>query len=78
MIRLIQTKMAKKTTHWKTKEVDGRRMMICQNSKPTMSKYSEFAPENGECDEWSEVGSDSTAVLCWRCTARSVNNIRLK
>ena len=54
------------------------RMMICQNSKPTMSKYSEFAPENGECDEWSEVGTDTTASLCWRCTGRSVNNIRLK
>ena len=52
--------------------------MICQNSKPTMSKYSEFAPEDGECNEWSEVGSDSTGSLCWRCTARSVNNIRLK
>ena len=78
MIRLIQTKMAKKTTHLKTKDVNCMRMMICQNSKPTMSKYSEFAPENGECDEWSEVGTDTTASLCWRCTGRSVNNIRLK
>ena len=42
MIRLIQRKMAKKTTNWKTKEIDGRRMMICQNSKPTMSKYSDI------------------------------------
>jgi|TARA_B110000977_G_scaffold201047_1_gene293873 hypothetical protein len=78
MIRLIQRKMAKKTTNWKTKEVDGRRMMICQNSKPTMSKYSEFAPEDGDCTEWSEVSHDTTGSLCWRCTARSVNNIRLK
>lgn len=77
MIRLIRTKMAKKTTHWKTKEVNGVRMMICQNSKPTMSKYSEYAPESGECEEWSEVGSDTTASLCWKCTARSVNNIRI-
>lgn len=78
MIRLTLTKMAKKTTHWKTKEVNGKRMMICQNSKPTLSKYSEFAPEEGECEEWSEVGQDSTASLCWKCTSRSVNNIRLR
>jgi hypothetical protein len=78
MIRLIKVNMAKKKTHWKTKKEDGRIMMICQNSKPTMSKYSEFAPEDGECTEWSEVGSDTTASLCWRCTGRSVNNIRIR
>lgn len=77
MIRLTQIKMAKNNTHWKTKQVGNLKYMICQNSKPTLSKYSQFAPEDGECEEWSEIGSDTTASLCWKCTSRSVNNIRL-
>ena len=65
--------MSKKTeTIWETKEKDGRRMMICQNSNPELSKYPEWGPKNGICEEWSAVGSDTTASTCWRCAQRSV------
>ena len=58
---------------WKTKEVDGKRLMICQNSNLEKSKWDEFAPNGEECTEWTEVGKDTTASLCCRCTSRSVN-----
>jgi hypothetical protein len=64
--------MAKVKTVWKTKEVNGRRMMICQNSNPELSKYPEWGPENGRCDKWSEVGAETTAVICSDCTQRSL------
>ena len=60
---------------WKTKDVEGRRMMICQNSNPEIAKWGDYAPENGECDEWSEVGHNTSSVLCYKCTSRSVNGI---
>lgn len=47
--------------------------MICQNSKPELSKWSDFVPEDGICNEWVKVGPEVTAVLCSSCTARSVN-----
>lgn len=58
---------------WKTKEVEGRRMMICMNSKPEDSKWGDYAPEDGDCTNWTEVGHNTTASLCSECTARSVN-----
>lgn len=65
-----------KTKHnWKTKKEGKQIYMICQNSKPEFSKYPDFGPEDGEvpCKEWSIVGNDTQAVLCWKCTSRSVN-----
>lgn len=56
---------------WKEKTVGRKRLMICQNSKPEFSKYPDWAPENGPCDEWVEVGVDATAVTCYKCTIRS-------
>ena len=64
--------MAKTKHNWKTKEKEGRRYMICQNSKPEFSKYPDWAPEVGVCDEWEEVGADTSAVLCSLCTRRSL------
>ncbi|MDC1282505.1 hypothetical protein N8Z10_01010 [bacterium] len=66
---------------WKTKEVTNengskRKMMICQNSKPELSKWSDYAPEEGVCSNYGEVGKDAVARLCWQCTARSVNGLR--
>lgn len=78
--------MAKKTnfmdksvaeSKWKTKTVDDRRMMICMNSNLQDSKWSDFAPEDGVCENWSEVGHKTTASLCWECTSRSVNNLKI-
>jgi len=59
---------------WKTKTVEGKTMMLCQNSDLIFSKYPDWAPSNGEkeCKNWSEVGSTTTASLCWECTARSL------
>ena len=67
----------KNTTIWKTKQVGNKKMMICQNSNPALSKYSEYVPEEGVCESWSEVGTDTSAILCWHCVSRSVNNIRV-
>lgn len=47
--------------------------MICQNSEPEFSKYPQWGPTSGKCDEWSEVGKDTTATLCRKCTSRSVS-----
>ncbi len=61
---------------WKTKETGRRRMMICQNSNPELSKYPQWGPADGaKCDEWAEVGEDTVALTCWRCAARSVRAI---
>jgi len=66
--------MAKVKNNWKTKQVDGETMMICQNSNLELSKYPDWSRDNGEepCDVWSKVGNDTTAVLCSECTSRSL------
>ena len=65
---------------WKTKEteVKGRKVvsMICQNSEPLKSKWAEFGPEDGPCENWTIVANDATASLCPECAQRSVNNIK--
>ena len=66
--------MAKTKKVWKTKVVEGKTMMICQNSDLEKSKYPDWSPGNGEktCKNWSEIGINTTASLCWECTARSL------
>ena len=66
--------MTKTKKIWRTKDVDGRRMMICQNSDLEFSKYPDWAPDEGaaKCGNWAEVGKDTTAVLCDECTRRSL------
>lgn len=65
------------SSNWKTKDVDGRRMMQCMNSNPSNSKWADFAPEEGNCEMWTEVSNKTTASLCWQCTSRSVNNLKV-
>lgn len=65
---------------WKTKEItreNGTRAktMICQNSKPELSKWADYAPEDGVCTNYTEVNVKAVSSLCWECTARSVNAI---
>lgn len=60
-------------SRWKKKERDGRLFMICQNSEPEFSKYPQWGPVSGTCEEWSEVANDTTATLCHKCTSRSVS-----
>ena len=51
-------------TKFRTRLVDKRRFMICENSEPG-GKYF----KGHICNEWSTVGDDATSVICWRCTA---------
>lgn len=52
-------------TTFKTKfDSLNRRMMVCMNSA-TDSKYY----RGQTCDEWTLVGPDATAVLCYKCTS---------
>lgn len=52
-------------TSFKTKFDDrGRRLMICINSTPG-SKYW----KGDHCEQWTVVGADANAVVCYRCTA---------
>jgi len=66
---------------WKTKEIartngTKKRLMICSNSKPSESKWGEYAPESGICETWVEVGEKATAVLCSDCVQRSLGKIK--
>ena len=53
---------------YKTKTNNGKRLMICMNSKPETSKYY----RGKECDNWTVVGHDATGVLYWKCTSAMV------
>jgi hypothetical protein len=58
--------MAKKQVvkrEWKTRTSNKKKFMICQNSEPN-GKYW----QDKLCNDWSEVGERTTAVLCWKCT----------
>ena len=46
--------MAKTKNVWKTKVIEGKTMMICQNSDLEKSKYPDWSPDNGEktCKNW--------------------------
>jgi len=54
-------------SEFKTKIVEGRRTMICQNSKPG-GKYW----KGHFCDTWSAVSNECTSILCYQCVLRSV------
>lgn len=47
---------------FKTKKVDGLRLMICENSVPS-GKYW----RNIVCDTWERVSNDAVSVLCHKC-----------
>jgi hypothetical protein len=66
---------------WKTKEITRpngtkRILMICQNSKPTESKWGDFAPSDGICENWTEISPKATASLCSECTQRTVGGMK--
>jgi hypothetical protein len=53
------------TTKFSTKfDNRGRRMMICINSEPGSNYW-----KGHECHEWTLVGDDATAVVCFKCTS---------
>ena len=72
--------MAKKVTHkFKTKRRDGKRYMICRNSIVDKKHWSfQFLGDKPRCNRWSEVGEDSTAVLCYKCVCQTVGPPEIK
>jgi hypothetical protein len=63
--KLEKGEMAK--SEFNTKIIDGRRMMICQNSKPG-GKYW----KGHYCDEWSKVSNECVSILCYQCVLKVV------
>lgn len=51
-------------TNLETRIVGNRRYMICENSTGA-GKYF----KGHYCNEWTIVGDDATAVICWKCTS---------
>ena len=72
--------MAKKVTHkFKTKRRDGKTYMICRNSIPNQKYWAwQFLADKPRCNEWSEVGEGTTAVLCYKCVAQTVGPPEIK
>jgi hypothetical protein len=65
--------MEKQKSSYSTKQRDGKRYMICQNSIPN-GKYW----KGNICGEWSEVGIKTTAVLCSFCTSKLAGTPELR
>jgi len=53
----------------------GTKKLKCMNHDPEKSKWGEYAPESGECDEVVIVDINTDKVLCFRCTSRSVSGV---
>ena len=70
----------KKVTHtFKTRKENGKRMMICRNSIEDQKHWSwQFLGDKPRCQHWSEVGAEATAVLCYRCVAKTVGPPEIK
>ena len=67
--------MAKKkvTYNFKTKNRLGKRFMICRNSIVDENFWGhQYLGDKPRCNEWSEVGADANAVLCYKCVNKTV------
>ncbi len=53
----------------------GSKKLKCMNHDPANSKWGEYAPESGACEEVVVVDEKCDKVLCFRCTSRSVSGI---
>ena len=64
----------KKVTHqFKSRIRDGQREMICRNSIADESYFAwEHLKTIGRCNRWTKVSDQTTAVLCSRCTCKTV------
>tara|TARA_A100001201_G_scaffold123114_1_gene106999 strand:- start:345 stop:869 length:525 start_codon:yes stop_codon:yes gene_type:complete len=64
----------KKIKHtFKTRKRNGIKYMICRNSIEDQSYWGwPMLSKHPRCNEWSEVGPDTTAVLCHKCTCKTV------
>lgn len=54
----------------------GMQTVKCMNHDPENSKWGEYAPEDGPCQEMMQIDERSTRGLCWRCTSRSVTMVK--
>ena len=72
--------MRKKVTHkFKTKRRDGKRFMICRNSIIDQKHWSfQFLGNGPRCNQWSEVGEEASAVLCYKCVCQTVGPPEIK
>jgi|TARA_B110000483_G_scaffold11458_1_gene13217 hypothetical protein len=56
----------------------GMKEVKCMNHDPENSKWGEYAPEDGACKELIMIDEKSDRGLCYRCTSRSVSNLKFK
>lgn len=54
----------------------GMKTVKCMNHDPENSKWGEYAPEDGPCQEMMQIDERSARGLCWRCTSRSVTMVK--
>jgi hypothetical protein len=60
-------------TKFKTKTINGERYMICRNSIEDKKHWSWPHLANTErCDRYSIVSGDTTSILCYKCTMKTV------
>ena len=66
--------MAKKVTQkFKTRKRNGKTYMICRNSVEDQKHWSwQILGNKPRCNQWSEIGEGTTAVLCWQCVTKTV------
>jgi len=64
----------KKNKHnFKTRKRNGMLYMICRNSIEDQSYWGwPMLSKHARCNEWSEVGPSTTAVLCHKCVNKTV------
>tara|TARA_Y100001963_G_C6741500_1_gene429218 strand:+ start:684 stop:1205 length:522 start_codon:yes stop_codon:yes gene_type:complete len=64
----------KKLKHtFKTRKRNGITYMICRNSIEDTSYWGwPMLEKHPRCNEWSEVGPNTTAVLCYKCANKTV------
>jgi len=63
----------KQVTKFKSRMRGGKRYMICRNSIADTSYWGwQILSKHARCNEWSEVGVDATAVLCYKCVNKTV------
>ncbi len=73
--------MAKKkqVTKFKIRNRQGKRYMICRNSIEDKNYWGwQILSKHSRCKEWSEVGQDATAVLCYKCVNKTVGPPEIK
>ena len=58
---------------FKTRKRDGKIYMICRNSIQDQKHWSyKLLSRHPRCNEYTLVGDDVNAVLCWRCVCKTV------